>query len=110
MELRSEADVDHDLDLALEMAHLEWRLGFQSTYFILPNTHYWKTDEHLIAKCLQFQDYGHEVGLHVNCVAEWLTDDIDDISISLKKNLDFMRSNGLNERCGSAWDKAIAQC
>ena len=28
-------DVDHDLELALEMAHHEWRLGFKATYYLL---------------------------------------------------------------------------
>ena len=28
-------DVDHDLDIALEMSYWEHKLGFKSTYFVL---------------------------------------------------------------------------
>jgi hypothetical protein len=88
-------DVDHDLDLALEMAHFEHARGFSSTYFILPGTNYWRNDTRLIDKCLQLQDYGHEVGLHVNSLAEWVSGETNDISASLREQLATLRDTGL---------------
>ena len=88
-------DVDHDLDLALEMAHFEHARGFSSTYFILPGTNYWRNDTRLIDKCLQLQDYGHEVGLHVNSLAEWVSGETNDISASLREQLATLRDAGL---------------
>jgi hypothetical protein len=88
-------DVDHDLDLALEMAHFERERGFSSTYFILPGTNYWRTDTRLIDKCLQLQDYGHEVGLHVNSLAEWVSGETNDISASLREQLATLRDAGI---------------
>lgn len=89
-------DVDHDLDLALEMAHKEHKLGFKASYFILPSAPYWQADERLVDKCLQLQDYGHEVGLHVNSMAEWVSGTTDDIKASLSRQLDFLRDGGVD--------------
>ena len=89
-------DVDHDLDLALEMAHKEHQLGFKASYFILPSAPYWQADERLLDKCLQLQDYGHEVGLHVNSMAEWVSGATDDIKASLTQQLDLLRNGGIH--------------
>ena len=91
-------DVDHDLELALEMAHLEYQKGFRSTYFILPETDYWLNDSKLIEKCLQLQDYGHEVGLHVNSLVEWVAGETDDIQRSLSIQLAKLRDGGIDVR------------
>lgn len=64
-------DVDHDLDIALEMAYWERQRGFRSTYFLLHTCSYWQAPDFL-EKCRQLEDYGHEVGLHVNVLAEWM--------------------------------------
>src|SRR4051794_23504742 len=63
-------DVDHDLDLALEMAFWEAEAGCRSSYFVLHTAPYWQ-DPRLLEKCLQIQDFGHEVGLHLNLLSEW---------------------------------------
>ncbi len=89
-------DVDHDLDLALEMAHKEHQLGFKASYFILPSAPYWQADERLLDKCLQLQDYGHEVGLHVNSMAEWVSGATDDIKARLTQQLDLLRNGGIH--------------
>jgi hypothetical protein len=88
-------DVDRDLDLALEMAHFEHERGFRSTYFILPGTAYWRTDTKLIDKCLQLEDYGHEVGLHVNSLAEWVSGETEDIACALQGQLATLRNAGV---------------
>ena len=66
-------DVDYDLDLALEMSYWESQRGIRSTYYLLHSAGYWE-DTHLVEKCLQFQDFGHEVGLHLNVVSEWINE------------------------------------
>lgn len=91
-------DVDHDLDLALEMGHLECEKGFRSTYFILPGTGYWLNDSKIIEKCLQLQDYGHEVGLHINSLVEWFVEETDDIGTSLSDQLARLRDGGIDVR------------
>ena len=64
-------DIDHDLDLALEMSYWEREYGCRATYFLLPTASYWQ-DEKLLDKVLQIQDFGHEIGLHLNVLTEWL--------------------------------------
>jgi hypothetical protein len=63
-------DVDHDLDLALEMAYWEHASGHRCTYFILPTAPY-ASDPRLLTKLRQMQAFGHEVGLHLNFLASW---------------------------------------
>src|SRR5690606_22479204 len=70
-------DVDYDIDVALEMAHIEHDLGYRSTYYLLHTAPYWN-DAEFIDKSLKLQEYGHEVGLHVNVLAEWAVGKIDD--------------------------------
>jgi len=66
-------DVDHSLDLALEMAWLEAEQGCRATYFVLPDQPYAREDRFL-EKCLQIQALGHEVGLHNNVLTRWISD------------------------------------
>ncbi len=87
-------DVDHDLDVALEMGHREHEMGMRATYFILPTAPYWN-DPQLIEKCLQLQDYGHEVGLHVNCMAEWAGGKTDNPEAMLRTQLARLRDGGV---------------
>lgn len=89
-------DVDHDLDLALEMAHREHQLGFKASYFILPSAPYWGADKRFLDKCLQLQDYGHEVGLHINSLAEWVSGATSDIRASLAQQLHLLRNSGID--------------
>lgn len=93
-------DVDHDLDYALEMAYWERERGFRATYFLLPSAPYWN-DPHLVAKALQLQDYGHEVGLHVNILAEWAAGSTDDPGRRLGEQLARLRDGGVRV-CGIA--------
>ncbi|AQT69608.1 hypothetical protein STSP2_02802 [Anaerohalosphaera lusitana] len=79
-------DVDHDLDLALEMAWHEHDRNCAATYFLLHTAPYWQ-DPHLIEKCLQLQDFGHEVSLHINALTEWYAGTIDDVAKSLQNIL-----------------------
>ena len=71
-------DVDHDLETALGMAHIENQMGIRSTYYLLPpgdynkNQNYYGSiiDGHIIQSArlekvaLEIQALGHEIGLH----------------------------------------------
>lgn len=63
-------DIDHDLDLALELAHHQHTRGIRATYFLLHTAPYWN-DPDFLAKCRQLHAYGHEVGLHLDLVTEY---------------------------------------
>lgn len=88
-------DVDYDLDVALEMAYWEHKAGARATYYLLPTAPYW-ADERLPDKCLQLQDYGHEVGLHVNALAQWAGGETDDPEHTLIEQLDVLRKSGIS--------------
>jgi hypothetical protein len=65
-------DVDDNagsLDTALAMAEWECRRGYRSTYFLLHDSHYW---EDVGPAAQQIEYFGHEVGIHVNAIAEGL--------------------------------------
>lgn len=87
-------DIDHDLDLALEMAFWEYDRGCRASYYLLHTAEYWG-DERLVEKCLQLQDFGHEVGLHVNVVAEWVRGEVDDVDTRLSELLWRLREGGV---------------
>jgi hypothetical protein len=64
-------DVDDNagsFDTALAMARWEFDHGYSSTYYVLHDSHYWDAD-HLV-RALEFEELGHEVGLHNNAIAE----------------------------------------
>jgi len=66
-------DVDDNagsFDTALAMARWEMEHGYSSTYFLLHGSHYWTADN--LYRALEFEELGHEVGLHVNAIAEAL--------------------------------------
>jgi hypothetical protein len=66
-------DVDDNpgsFETALAMAEWEMEHGYSSTYFLLHGSHYWDAD-HLV-RALAFEEMGHEVGIHVNALAEAL--------------------------------------
>ncbi len=86
-------DVDHDLDLALEMAFWEHRRGTHASYFLLPSAPYWD-DPLLEEKVAQLVDYEHEVGIHLNGLAEWADGRIDDIPSRLRSTLGRLRAAG----------------
>lgn len=88
-------DVDHDLDLALEVAYWQQERNQRATYFVLHTAAYWQ-DERLIDKCLQLQDFGHEVGLHLNVLAEWWRGQVDDPGHRLRDVVDRLRSAGID--------------
>ena len=87
-------DVDYDLDLALEMSYWENRKGIRSTYYLLHSAEYWN-DIRFIEKCLQIQNFGHEVGLHINILAEWMRGRLTDVAFELERLITRLRKAGL---------------
>jgi hypothetical protein len=64
-------DVDDNpgsFDTALHMAEWEFEHGYSSTYFLLHGSHYWP----MLIEVPRFEELGHEVGIHVNAIAEGL--------------------------------------
>lgn len=64
-------DVDDNpgsFETALRIAEWEFERGYSSTYFLLHGSHYW--NEEWLGAVPQFEELGHEVGIHVNAIAE----------------------------------------
>jgi len=65
-------DVDDNagsLDTALAMAEWEHRNGYRSSYYLLHDSHYW---DRVGDAARDLESLGHEVGIHVNAIAEGL--------------------------------------
>lgn len=62
-------DVDNLIEPCLELAEWEHRHGYRSSYFILHDSPYW--DDPQLPQILDaIAELGHEIGLHVNALAE----------------------------------------
>lgn len=69
--LRHDVDDNHgSFNTALAMARWEFERGYSSTYYLLHGSHYWDADH--LYRALEFEELGHEVGIHVNALAEAL--------------------------------------
>ena len=88
-------DIDHDLDLALEVAHHEHERGIRATYFLLHTTDYWN-DPRFAVKCAQLEAYGHEVGLHLNLLTEWVQGRCETLGGRLAQLLEYLRAGGVD--------------
>jgi hypothetical protein len=87
-------DVDYDLDLALEIAYWEHEQGCRSTYYLLHSSAYWN-DPQFLDKCAQLQEFDHEIGLHLDVLAEWFRGDISDVDARLSDLLSRLRGGGI---------------
>jgi hypothetical protein len=87
-------DVDHDLDIALELSYWEKEYGIRSTYFLLHSADYW-SGERFVEKCLQIQDFGHEIGLHLNVISEWMKGRLSDVFPYLEELVNQFREAGI---------------
>lgn len=68
-------DVDNNagsFDTAIRMAEWEFERGYSSTYYLLHGSWYWADIETMLVGAEQLEDLGHEVGIHVNAIAEGL--------------------------------------
>lgn len=74
-------DVDDNagsLDTALAMAAWEAERSYSSTWYLLHDSHYWPRVQDA---AVELERLGHEVGIHVNAVAEALQQDRDPADI-----------------------------
>lgn len=88
-------DVDDNLgsfDTALRMAEWEFERGYSSTYFLLHSSHYW--NEEWLGEVPRFEELGHEVGIHVNAIAEALRQRVDP-HVILTNALSELRATGV---------------
>lgn len=88
-------DVDDNVgafEAALAMAEWEFERGYSSTYFLLHSADYW--GEEMLCKVHLFDELGHEVGIHVNAIAQALRTGIDASRI-LARALFELRSTGV---------------
>lgn len=86
----------HDVDdnagslvTAMHMAEWEFERGYSSTYFLLHGSHYW--GEEMLIAAERLEELGHEVGLHVNAIAEALRTGRDPRAI-LREAVDELRT------------------
>ena len=63
-------DNEGSFETALRMARWEFDHGYSSTWFLLHGSHYWNAEN--LVRALEFEELGHEVGIHVNAIAEAL--------------------------------------
>lgn len=87
-------DIDHCIDVALEMAYWEFERGIKATYFILDTAPYF-SDSLILEKCAQIQEFGHEIGIHLNSIARWF-DGGPDPYLDLQNQLQKFRGLNIN--------------
>jgi len=98
-------DIDHNLDIALDFAYYENKADIKATYFIL-HDHPYNADKLFLEKLLQIQDYGHEIGVHLNLLAGWYQGYYDNPGSYLHAWLDKVRDAGIRIRgCATHGDK-----
>lgn len=98
--LRHDVDACSDkaqdaFETALAMAQWEFDHGYSSTYYLLHGAPYWTTDN--LARAMEFEELGHEVGLHVNGIAEALRqvrDPVEIVGEALAELREFVRVDG----------------
>ena len=88
-------DVDHNLELAHEIALIEYKAGFKSSFFFLPTAKYFKSS-YLIRTIQEIQSYGHEIGIHFNGMAELLGGNVSNIEAAYKKLNLYFKKNKIN--------------
>lgn len=82
-------DNEGSLVTALHLAEWENEHGYSSTYFLLHGSHYWGAEMLMAAE--RIEELGHEVGLHVNAIAEALRTNRDP-RVILREAIDELRT------------------
>jgi len=92
-------DVDYSLEHAIKFARWENDRGIHSTYFVLHTAWYYRDRIKLYGQMSLLQNYGHEVGIHLDSVNESAIDNhphYDAAAILLKAKLAELRSAGFD--------------
>lgn len=88
--LRHDVDDNHgSLDTALAFAEWEADRGIRASYYLLHDSHYWSRAG---VAATQLEHMGHEVGLHLNAIAEGIRQDRDPLVI-LSDALAYLRAH-----------------
>jgi hypothetical protein len=74
--MRHDCDSAESLEIATHMAAWEQERGYRSSYYILHGSGYWDGPE-FERQLNEIAWYGHEIGIHVNALAEALRTDRD---------------------------------
>lgn len=85
-------DNEGSFETALRFARWEFERGYSSTYFLLHGSHYW--DAGMFEWLPEFEELGHEVGVHVNAIAEGLRQRRDP-HVILAEAIAELRSSGV---------------
>lgn len=94
--MRHDCDAGHSLATAVKIAEWEAERHYRATFFVLHTSPYWRYPE-FRESCERIAVLGHEIGLHVDCLAEALKTGRDPYLI-LEDALDELRSYGLPVR------------
>lgn len=86
-------DVDYDVEAAVALGRAEADAGCRSTFYLLHSATYWGAPAFAEA-CQCLIGLGHEVGLHLNVLAEWYEGRIDSLAERLGQVLSDLRSLG----------------
>lgn len=94
--LRHDLDAGHALATGVKIAEWEADRGYRSTYYILHSSPYWRAPG--FREALEtIAGLGHEIGLHVDCLADYFKTRRDPDMI-LEAALDELRSYGFTIR------------
>jgi hypothetical protein len=100
-------DIDSDFQTSLEIAKIEYDLNIQASFYILhtnqsyygeglsgPSANKFRRHKSLLKYYKQIQDYGHEIGLHIDPYTLYQDFSIDG-SQALVEELNWLRENGI---------------
>ncbi len=76
-------DVDNHIEPAVAMARWEAERGYRSTYFILHTAPYWQDKVGLAYALDVIAGCGHEIGFHINAIADSVRTGRDPVSITI---------------------------
>jgi hypothetical protein len=88
-------DVDHDIDTALKMAKVGYADEIYSTFFVLHTAPYYKDKGKLLARCLEIQELGNEIGFHNDIVTAQAFQGLEKPIQWFKQELEWFRINGI---------------
>jgi hypothetical protein len=86
-------DADSRLESAVALGRLEAARGLRATYFVLHTATYWREDG-LLARLLELQELGHEVGFHNDLLSAWRVEGADPRAV-LERTLGRLRDAGI---------------
>jgi hypothetical protein len=94
-------DIDHDLENAVRLAHIEAERGYRASYYMLHSDWYYRAElgvgppaQSLLDACHEIASLGHEIALHNNAITQGLLTGVSPSEI-VRTELDYLRGAGL---------------